>query len=110
MAVSANCSLEASASDDVNNISRLFSQVFNHMLRLFSLSVILRQFRTEEEHSQNQEYDCELYQYYQPKRLSDFHIPEAVAIKIVYPSEDVHSSNLTKKPDRRQPVRFLFLR
>ena len=80
------------------------------MLRLFGIGIIAGEFRTEEEHPENQEYDRELYKNDQPKGLSDFHVPEAVAIKIIYLFKDVHLSNLTKKPDRRQPVRFLIQR
>jgi ferredoxin len=66
------------------------------VFRLFSVSVISGQFRAEKEHPQYQEHNREFYQDDNPKCLTDFHIPEAVAIKLIYFSEDVHFSNLTK--------------
>ena len=71
------------------------------MLRLFGISIVAGKFRTEEEHSQNQEYYRELNQDNQPQSLSDFHVPEAVAIKIIYPFKDVHLPNLTKSVEKR---------
>ena len=71
------------------------------MLRLFGIGIIAGEFRTEEEHPENQEYDRELYKNYQPKGLSDFHVPEAVAIKNIYPFKDVHLVNLTKSNEKR---------
>ena len=104
MAVRANCSLEASTNEE-SNISRLFSQVFYYMCSLLLFRIVLGELRLEEKHPQNQEYYRDFYQDYYPKRLPDFHIPEAVAIKVIYLSEDVHWFSISLQVAQGFPAR-----